>query len=118
MSDIYNQKLEKYADGNRHIFTATFIKKDDKQGIFKNLTADNEENVVVEQIALRMTKAFRELDLKQGDVIQFEAIVKKNKRGEFTVERPTRAETIDTSKEVKEDEGVHVVSDNWNWFEE
>lgn len=117
MIDIYNSKLEKYADSDRHIFTATFVRPDDRQGIFKDLTVDNEDNKVVDQIALRMTKAFKELDLKKGDVVQFEAIVKKNKRGEFTVERPTRAEKIDTSGEESDNSGVHTVGDDWDWFE-
>lgn len=116
MIDIYNQKLEQYADGERRIFTATFLRPDDRQGIFKNLTVNNEENIVVKQIALRMTKAFKELNLEKGDIIQFEAIVKKNKRGEFTVERPTHAEKI-SSAETEEDSGVHTVGDDWDWFE-
>lgn len=116
MIDIYNEKLAKFADGERRIFTATFLRPDDRQGIFKDLTVDNVDNEVVKQIALRMTKAFKELNLQKGDVIQFEAIVKKNKRGEYTVERPTHAEKI-SSAETEEDTGVHTVGDDWNWFE-
>ena len=70
MIDIYNEKLAKYADGERRIFTATFLRPDDRKGIFQNLTVNNEDNVVVKQIALRMNKAFKELDLEKGDVVQ------------------------------------------------
>ena len=82
MIDIYNEKLAKYADGERRIFTATFLRPDDRKGIFQNLTVNNEDNVVVKQIVLRMNKAFKELNLEKGDVVQFEAIVKQNSRGE------------------------------------
>ncbi len=37
MIDIYNEKLAKYADGERRIFTATFLRPDDRKGIFQNL---------------------------------------------------------------------------------
>ena len=33
MIDIYNEKLAKYADGERRIFTATFLRPDDRKGI-------------------------------------------------------------------------------------
>lgn len=36
MIDIYNEKLAKYADGERRIFTATFLRPDDRKGIFQN----------------------------------------------------------------------------------
>lgn len=114
--DIYNKELAKYADGKQHIFTATFLRPDDRKGIFKNLTVDNEDNIVVKQIVLRMTKGFKELNLEKGDVVQFEAIVKQNKNNEYTVERPTGVEKISSSEDGK-DSGVHVVSDDWNWFE-
>lgn len=116
MIDIYNEKLAKYADGKRRIFTATFLRPDDRKGIFQNLTVNNEDNVVVKQIVLRMSKAFKELNLEKGDVIQFEAIVKQNSRGEYTVERPTGVEKI-SSAEDEEDSGVHTVGDDWDWFE-
>lgn len=116
MIDIYNEKLAKYADGERRIFTATFLRPDDRKGIFQNLTVNNEDNVVVKQIALRMNKAFKELNLEKGDVVQFEAIVKQNSRGEYTVERPTGVEKI-SSGEDEEDSGVHTVGDDWDWFE-
>lgn len=116
MIDIYNEKLAKYADGERRIFTATFLRPDDRKGIFQNLTVNNEDNVVVKQIVLRMTKAFKELNLEKGDVVQFEAIVKQNSRGEYTVERPTGMERISSGQD-EEDSGVHVVGDDWDWFE-
>ena len=63
-----------------------------------------------------MNKAFKELNLEKGDVVQFEAIVKQNSRGEYTVERPTGVEKI-SSGEDEEDSGVHTVGDDWDWFE-
>lgn len=116
MIDIYNQKLEKYDDGERHIFVATFDRPSDRRAIFTDLKVDDMKSVVVERIALNMTKTFRELDLQKGDVIQFEAIVKKNNKNEYTVERPTKAEKIDAAAD-HEQSNVHVVSDDWNWFE-
>lgn len=116
MIDIYNEKLAKYADGERCIFTATFLRPDDRKGIFQNLTVNNEDNVVVKQIVLRMNKAFKELNLEKGDVVQFEAVVKQNSRGEYTVERPTGVERISSGQD-EEDSGVHVVGDDWDWFE-
>ena len=110
------EKLAKYADGERRIFTATFLRPDDRKGIFQNLTVNNEDNVVVKQIVLRMNKAFKELNLEKGDVVQFEAIVKQNSRGEYTVERPTGMERISSGQD-EEDSGVHVVGDDWDWFE-
>lgn len=101
MIEIYNESLAKYADGDRHIFT--------------ELTVDNEDNVVVKQIALHMTKAFKDLNLEEGDVIQFEGIVKKNTRDEYTVERPTRAEKISSAD--NSDSKIHVMGNDWDWFE-
>lgn len=118
MIDIYNRSLAKYADNKRHIFTATFLRSSEHEAIFKDLTVDELNNVVVKQIALRYTKAFKELNLAKGDVIQFEALVKENKDDEFKVERPTKAEKIKDASEDESQDGVHVVSDDWNWFEE
>ncbi|NMB31898.1 MAG: hypothetical protein GX990_04500 [Lactobacillus sp.] len=115
MIDIYNESLAKYADGDRHIFTAKFLRPDDRKGIFTELTVDNEDNVVVKQIALHMTKAFKDLNLEEDDVIQFEGIVKKNTRDEYTVERPTRAEKISSAD--NSDSKVHVMGNDWDWFE-
>lgn len=116
MIDIYNEELAKYADGKQRIFTATFLRPDERKGVFQNLTVDNEDNVVVKQIALRMSKGFKELNLEKGDVVQFEAIVKQNKQGEYTVERPTGVEKI-SSAEDEENSGVHNVENDWDWFE-
>ena len=115
MIDVYNESLAKYADGDRHIFTAKFLRPDDRKGIFAELTVDNEDNVVVKQIALHMTKAFKELDLEVGDVIQFEGIVQKNSRDEYTVERPTRTEKISSANNG--DSKVHIMGNDWDWFE-
>ena len=110
MIDIYNESLAKYADGDRHIFTAKFLRPDDRKGIFAELTVDNEDNVVVKQIALH-----KELDLEEGDVIQFEGIVQKNSRDEYTVERPTRTEKISSANNG--DSKVHIMGNDWDWFE-
>lgn len=115
MVDIYNEKLEKYADHHRHIFTAKYSHANKHEGIFQDLTVNNEDNVVVQQIALRLSKSFQNLQLQKGDVVQFEALVKKNNRNEFMVERPTRVEKI-ASAAPQDKGGVHVVGDNWDWF--
>lgn len=118
MIDIYNKKLEKFADGERHIFTATFVRPSARLAIFQDLKVDNQESKpVVDRIAIHYTKTFKDLNLHKGDVVQFEGIVKKDKKNEFMVERPTKAETISSVASEDEKNGVHVVSDDWNWFE-
>ncbi|WP_248616415.1 hypothetical protein [Lactobacillus amylovorus] len=77
MIDIYNEKLAKYADGERRIFTATFLRPDDRKGIFQNLTVNNEDNVVVKQIVLRMNKAFKELNLEKATLFNLKQSLSK-----------------------------------------
>ena len=54
--------------------------------------------------------------MKKATLFNFEAIVKQNSRGEYTVERPTGMERISSGQD-EEDSGVHVVGDDWDWFE-
>ncbi|RVU70745.1 MULTISPECIES: hypothetical protein [Lactobacillus] len=115
MIDIYNEKLEKYDDGTRHVFTATFLQPNDRQAIFTDLKVDSMDEVVVNKIAMHYTKAFKDLDLNPGDVIQFEGLVKKDNQGGFSVERPTQAEKIQAAPAP--DSNVHVMGNDWNWFE-
>lgn len=115
MADINNQKLAKYADKERHIFTGKFLRTEKRDGIFQQLTVNNEDNVVVDQIALHMTKSFKELNLQKGDVVQFNGVVNQNKRGEYVVQRPTDVEKI-ASAPVENKSKVNVVGDDWDWF--
>ncbi|MCH3904274.1 MAG: hypothetical protein LKF01_07195 [Lactobacillus sp.] len=113
--DIYNQKLAKYDDGKRHIFTAKFVRADKHNGVFQELTVNNEDNLVVQQIALKMSKSFKDLQLQKGDTVQFEGVVKQNKRGEYLVQRPINVDKIASAPDQNNSK-VHVVGDDWDWF--
>lgn len=118
MIDVYNEKMAKFADEERHIFTATFIKPYDRLAIFKDLRIDDQESdPVINKIALHYTKTFKDLDLIAGDVVQFQGIVKKNNKDEYTIERPNKAEKIASAPREEDQNGFHVVSDDWDWFE-
>jgi ABC-type amino acid transport substrate-binding protein len=115
MTDIHNQKLAKYDDNKRHIFTAKFVRTDKHAGIFQQLTVNNEDNVVVDQIALRMSKTFQNLKLVKGDVVQFEGVVKHTNLDDYTVQRPTDVEKI-ASAPAQTDSKINVIGDDWDWF--
>ena len=65
--------------------------------------------------ALHYLKTFKDLDLKRGDVVEFEGMVEKDSNNGFTIERPTQAEKIRSA--AADDAKVDVVGDDWNWFE-
>lgn len=76
--DIYNEKLEPYDDGKRHKFSGTFDRLNDRLAIFKDLRiAGAGGNPIVKQLALHYLKTFKDLDLKRGDVVEFEGMVEK-----------------------------------------
>lgn len=114
--DIYNEKLEPYDDGKRHKFSGTFDRLNDRLAIFKDLRiAGAGGNPIVKQLALHYLKTFKDLDLKRGDVVEFEGMVEKDSNNGFTIERPTQAEKIRSA--AADDAKVDVVGDDWNWFE-
>ncbi|WP_270770499.1 hypothetical protein [Lactobacillus crispatus] len=94
--DIYNEKLEPYDDGKRHKFSGTFDRLNDRLAIFKDLRiAGAGGNPIVKQLALHYLKTFKDLDLKRGDVVEFEGMVEKDSNNGFTIERPTQAKKSD-----------------------
>lgn len=114
--DIYNEKLEPYDDGKRHKFSGTFDRLNDRLAIFKDLRiAGAGGNPIVKQLALHYLKTFKDLDLKRGDVVEFEGMVEKDSNNGFTIERPTQVEKIRSA--AADDAKVDVVGDDWNWFE-
>ncbi|MES5148362.1 hypothetical protein [Lactobacillus crispatus] len=47
------------------------------------------------QLALHYLKTFKDLDLKRGDVVEFEDMVEKDSNNGFTIERPTKQKKSD-----------------------
>lgn len=116
MIDIYNQSLEKFDDGKRHMFTATFDRLNDRLAIFTALRVGGPNNPVqVKRIALHYVKTFKVLHLIKGDVVTFEGSVNKDSNNEFMVQRPSKAKKVKAADPSKNK--VHEVGDNWNWFE-
>lgn len=80
-------------EGARNIFTGTFEKFDTKAEWIRNTQTviflkdikDKNGNIISEHSEVDLTKGFERLHLKQGDIVQFSAMVKDSK-----LTRPTR----------------------------
>lgn len=86
----YRKNLKKIGKEQRHTYTGTFErfgKKKGYMGIEHTVLLKNVKNsagqIVTDHLWFNKTKGFADADLKEGDIVQFEARVAEYEKGYF-----------------------------------
>ena len=91
-------------EGKRGLYTGEFVRTGSKHGYKGNIVTiiwkdvkDETGQIVADHLWSNMTKAFKQADLKPGDLVEFRATVKKYPKGyrgrrEDVFDKPIRAD--------------------------